>query len=164
MRKIGLRYGLYAAITGFIAFGLSLLIGASEVLGYTAILIALSFVFFGIKYYRDTENNGKLRFKKALVLGILITIITAAGVAIMDGLYVTVFDPDFYINYGQEAIDKVAATGDEAALAKTKKEFEYYNSMTPIQLGLFSGGFMFVLVTVIGMIISIISGLILKKE
>ena len=151
-------------MVGFVAFGLSLYFGASEVLGYAAILIALAFVFIGIKYFRDSENEGKLSFKQALLLGLGISVFAALGIALMDGLYVTVVDPDFYVNYGQETINKVAETGDKEAIAKAKEDFEFYNSMTPIQLGFFSGGFMFLLVAVMGLIVSIISGLILKRK
>jgi len=164
MQKISLRYGLYAAITGFIVFGLSLFLGASQVLGYIAIFIALSFVYMGIKYFRDTENNGKLRFKKALVLGMLITLFTAIGIAIMDGLYVTVINPDFFQEYGQTALDQAQESGNAEAITAAKTQIDQYTNMSTVQLGLFSGGFMFVLVTLIGLIVSIISGLILKNE
>ena len=38
-----------------------------ETLGYTAMLIALSTVFFGIKSYRDQELNGQITFKNAFL-------------------------------------------------------------------------------------------------
>ena len=164
MRNSSLKYGLYAAITGFVAFGLSLFLGASQVLGFIAIFIALSFVYLGIKYFRDTENNGKLHFKKALTLGMLITLLAAVGIAIMDGLYVTVFNPNFFQEYGQIGLEQAQQTGNADAITTAQEQIDQYAAMSKIQLGLFSGGFMFVLVTVIGLIVSIISGLILKKE
>lgn len=164
MKKIIYKYVLYAMLTGMIGFGASLFLGASEVLGYTVIFVALSFVFFGIKHFRDTENGGVINFKKAFVLGILIALFTALGIAVVDGLYVTVIDPDFYQNYGETALLAAQETGNADAIAAAQVQKEEFNGMSTVQLGLFSGGFMFALVSIIGSIVTIISALILQKK
>ena len=164
MKKIVFKYVAYAMITGMIAFGFSLFLGASEVLGYTAIFVALSFVFFGIKYFRDTENDGKISFTKAFIVGICIALFTALGIAIVDALYVTVIDPDFYQNYGEAAVIAAKETGDTVKITDAETQLKEFSAMSMTQLGIFSGGFMFALVGVIGLIITIISGLILQKK
>ena len=164
MKKVVFKFVAYAMLTGMIFFGLSLFLGASEVLGYTAIFVALSFVFFGIKHYRDTENNGEISFTKAFIVGICIALFTALGIAIVDGLYVTVIDPDFYQNYGEAALTASKETGDAEAIAAAETQLAEFTAMSTAELGLFSGGFMFALVSVIGLIITIISGLILQKK
>ena len=164
MKHVSFKYGFYAALVGFMAFGLSLYFGASEVLGYTAIVIALSFVFFGVKYFRDTKNEGKLNFGKALLLGMGISLFAAVGVALMDGLYVTVIDPDFFQVYGQAAVESAKEKGDATAISSAQEQLDWFTNMSTVQRGFFSGGFMFAIVTVIGFIVSLISGLILKKE
>ncbi|MFT5890153.1 MAG: hypothetical protein ACI9Y7_000242 [Dokdonia sp.] len=164
MKKISIKYGLYGAFAGAIGFALSLFFGRSEILGYTAIIIALSFVFFGIKYFRDTENSGKISFTKAFALGILIALFVAFGIAIIDGLYVTVINPDFYHEYGEALLVSAKEAGNAEAITAAEVQKEKFNSMSLTGLGLFSGGFMFALVSVIGLIITIISGLILQKK
>jgi hypothetical protein len=164
MKKVIIKYGLYGALVGAIGFALSLFFGASEILGYTAIIIALSFVFFGIKYYRDQEHSGKISFGKALLLGVLITAFTAVGIGIIDGLYVTVINPDFYQEYGQASLLKMKETGDAIAITQAEEQLQKFATMSTVELGLFSGGFMFAIVFVIGLIVSLISGLILQKK
>lgn len=164
MKKVIIKYGLYGASVGAICFALSLFFGASEVLGYTAIIIALSFVFFGIKYFRDQEQEGKISFKKALLLGVLITAFTAVGIGIIDGLYVTVINPDFYQEYGEASLVKMKESGDTVAIAVAEEQLKKFEGMSTLQLGLFSGSFMFAIVFVIGLIMSLISGLILQKK
>lgn len=164
MKSIIFKFGKYAFLIGLIAFGLSLYFGANEVLGYTAILISLVFVFLGIGYYKETEGNGMLNFKKALLLGLGITAFAALGTATMDGLYVTVIEPDFYETYGKESIAALEAKGDQEALIKAKEQVEFFASLSPVQLGLFSGGFMFGIVMALGLIVSIISGLLLRTK
>ena len=164
MKKTIFKYVAYSTLSGMIGFALSLFFGASEVLGYTAIIVALSFVFFGIKYFRDTENDGKITFTKAFVLGILIALFTGLGIAIVDGLYVTVINPDFYQEYGEAALIAGKETGNAEIIAAAEVQMEKFETMSLVELGLFSGGFMFALVSVIGLIITIISALILQKK
>lgn len=164
MKKVIYKYVLYGLLSGMIGFGASLFLGQSEILGYTVIFVALSFVFFGIKHFRDTENAGVIHFKKAFLLGILIALFTALGIAIVDGLYVTVIDPDFYQNYGEKMLVAAKESGDADAIAAAQTQKEEFNAMSTTQLGLFSGGFMFALVSVIGLIVTIISSLILQKK
>ncbi|MFC4635240.1 DUF4199 domain-containing protein [Dokdonia ponticola] len=164
MKKIIYKYVLYGLLSGMIGFGASLFLGQSEILGYTVIFVALSFVFFGIKHFRDTENGGQINFKKAFVLGIFIALFTALGIAVVDGLYVTVIDPDFYQNYGEKMLVAAKESGDTDAISAAQAQKEKFNAMSITQLGIFSGGFMFALVSVIGLIITIISSLILQKK
>lgn len=142
------KFGFYATISGGLLFLVSLLfleklsLGTSEVLGYATILIALSFVFFGIKHYRDKENDGLVSFGKALTIGILISLLAAVAFAIIDYLYTAVINPDFIAEY-------VERTG----------ETEYADASS-----LFLAFFMFATVFIIGFIISLLSALILQRK
>lgn len=74
MKKTVLKYGGYGLITAAVLFFLALTFGknlsysAQEVIGYTSMIASLSFIFFGIKHYRDKVNNGAVSFGKALVI------------------------------------------------------------------------------------------------
>lgn len=153
MKSTILKYGSYGLITGFIIFTLHLVLGinnldysTNEILGYISILLSLSFIFFGIKHYRDRINNGILSVRKAIIIGVLISLLVGLGIAIADFIYTKFIDPSFFSNYElmlkeqgrQDEIMKI--TSETAAL------------------------FMLVLVTIIGFIISLISGLILQRK
>lgn len=55
-------------------------------------IASLSFIFFGIKHYRDKVNNGAVSFGKALVIGLLISALTGLGIAMVDYIYTTVIN------------------------------------------------------------------------
>lgn len=42
----------------------------SEVFGYLVMLVALSFIFAGVKRYRDIERGGVIGFGRALAIGL----------------------------------------------------------------------------------------------
>ena len=146
------KYGLFGGITGFVifmshlAFAKNLSFGTLEVLGYISIFISLSFIYFGIKHYRDQVNNGVVRSGRAIGIGVLISVIVGLGIAIADFIYTKFLNPNFFNDYSQMLIDE--GRGDEVI------------EMT----SLMGAVFMLALVVVIGFIISLISGLILQRK
>ncbi|WP_339635071.1 DUF4199 family protein, partial [Bizionia echini] len=80
MKSTVKKFGIYSSTLLIILFSFSFFIEdymnytISEVFGYVSIILALSVIYFGIKSYRDTINNGIISFSKALTLGLLISI------------------------------------------------------------------------------------------
>ncbi|OUS01415.1 hypothetical protein A9Q86_06435 [Flavobacteriales bacterium 33_180_T64] len=153
MKNTVIKFGLYGLLTGFVIFALHLILGiknldssTNEILGYISIFLSLSFIFFGIKHYRDHVNDGVISISKAIIIGLLISILVAIGIAIADFIYTKFIDPSFFSNYEQQLIEQ----GRESEIIK----------MTSTTAALF----MLVLVTIIGFIISLISGLILQRK
>ena len=153
MKNIVVKYGVYGFLTGLIIFTLHLTLGinnldysTNEILGYVSIFLSLSFIFFGIKHYRDKVNNGVVTIGKAIVIGLLISVLVGLGIAIADFIYTKLIDPSFFNNYEQMLIDQ----GKEDEIIK----------MTSATAAVF----MLVLVTVIGFIISLLSALILQRK
>ena len=143
MKNIVVKYGVYGFLTGLIIFTLHLTLGinnldysTNEILGYVSIFLSLSFIFFGIKHYRDKVNNGVVTIGKAIVIGLLISVLVGLGIAIADFIYTKLIDPSFFDNYEQMLIDQ----GKEDEIIK----------MTSATAAVF----MLVLVIVIGFIIS----------
>lgn len=153
MKNTVLKYGTYGLIAGVIIFTLHLVLGidnldykTNEILGYVSIFISLSFVFFGIKHYRDQVNNGFITVGKAITIGLLISIMVGIGIALADFIYTKFIDPSFFSDYEQKLIEQ----GREDEIIE----------MTSTTAALF----MLVLVTVIGFIISLLSALILQRK
>ncbi|WP_223034598.1 DUF4199 domain-containing protein [Hanstruepera marina] len=168
MRNTVLKYGSYGFLAGIIFFGLAFLLGdnlsysVQEIIGYTSMVVSLSFIFFGIKHYRDKVNQGTVTFGKALVIGLLISIFVGIGVAIIDYIYTTVINPDFATEY----LDKTLATMKETMSAE---EYDVEKVKLSEQMEAYGGsGFMafimFATVVMIGFVISLISGLILQRK
>jgi len=152
MKKTILKYGIWALIVGAVLFLLSLFVekemdfGTRALLGYTAIVISLIFVYFGIRHFRDQENNGLVSFGKALGIGIIISVFSGIGFAAVDYIYTTSINPDFFEEYAK-ALEE-AGRGDEV--------YDMGSGFTAL--------FMFLTVVVIGFIISLISALILQRK
>ena len=75
MKKFILKYGLYSAALIIGLFSISFMtmdtigMAAQEIFGYLSIFLALVFVFFGVKAYRDKERSGSIKFGRALGVG-----------------------------------------------------------------------------------------------
>lgn len=152
MKKTVIKFGLYGLLVAImlfligLSFGQDLDFSTQEIIGYLTIIASLSFVFIGIKYFRDRENGGVVSFRKAVLIGLLISAFTALGIAIADFIYTTSINPDFFEEYTAVMRDK-----------GYKGEIPDYGSG-------FMAFIMFMTVMVVGLVISIISGLILKTK
>lgn len=153
MKSTVLKFGVYGLLTGFIIFMLHLFFGidnldlaTNEILGYVSIFLSLSFIFFGIKHYRDKENDGFITLGKAIKIGLAISVLVALGIAIADFMYTKFINPDFFMNYKQQLIDQ----------GREDEIMEMTSTIAAV--------FMLVLVTIIGFIISLISGIILQRK
>ena len=168
MKKTIARYGSYGAITIIVLFLLSWFVGqeltftTQEVIGYISMVVSLSFVYFGIRYYRDRENSGNLSFGKGLLVGVLISLITAIAFGILDIVYIKFINPDFQAEY----YDTIIAEQQKILSAE---DFEIKRQELEAQRELFSSTFMSFLlmamtVFVIGFIISLLSALLLQRK
>ncbi|TBN01864.1 DUF4199 domain-containing protein [Hyunsoonleella flava] len=152
MKQTVLKYGSYGALVGFLIFVIHLALGKDldfgtlEILGYLSIFVSLSFIYFGIKHYRDKVNNGTVYLGKAILIGVLISVLVGIGIGVADYIYTQYINPDFFEDYTQMLIKE--GRGDEI--------IEMTSTMGAL--------FMVALVTVIGFVISLISGLILQRK
>ena len=164
IKKYGLRALLTAAILFFIAliFGSNLSYSAQEVIGYLSMAISLIFVFFGVKQYRDQDNEGKISFGKALGMGLLISLFAAIGFAVIDFIYTMWINPDFAQDY-QTAM--LATMENELSPEEFKvKKQAFVEQMQAYDSPVLMALLMFVTVMIMGFIYSLISGLILQKR
>lgn len=167
MKKTVLRFGLYGTITISL---LSVLIWAlvdvvdntmGEIIGYSSMVLSLLFVFFGIKHFRDKENNGLVTFSKALLIGVLISLMVSIAFGILDIIYVKLVNPDFMTTYYDGML--------EEAQALPAEEFEIRKAALYSEREMFLNPFMHffimsMMVFVIGFIISLLSALILQRK
>jgi len=169
MRKTFNRYGLYGGVTVIVLYIIDLLIfsdktanySIAEVFGYATIIISLCFVYFGIRYYRDKQNNGMLSFWRGIKTGMLITLIPAVCFGLADVIYITVIDPAFYDKATSIGLLRLKATvpaADYAAKAVAFKEQMDFFRKPPVDFAL-----MFITVAAVGLIITVISTFMLKR-
>ena len=168
MKKTILKFGLYSAITIVVLFSINLFtplaeldMGIQEVLGYLAMFIALIFVFFGIKSYRDQQLNGSISFGKGFKLGFLITLIPATIFGIFDVIYI-LMNPEFFQNYRDAAVADLEKQFSGAELTAKIKEID--DMMAFAGNPAFDFFLMFSTVLILGIIVSLISSFILRKD
>lgn len=152
MKQTVLRYGLYGMGTAFALFlsglwmGKDLDFSSQEYIGYTALLISLAYIFFGVRHFRDRVNNGRISFRRAVLLGLLIASLTGIGVALADFIYTSLINPDFFEEY------------------KTVMRDEGYKGEIPDYGSGFLALIMFMTVMVMGLVVSLVTGLILQQK
>jgi hypothetical protein len=168
MKKTVLRYGLLSSLVIVILFLLSFMIfhdtnfAAQEVFGWASMVISLLFVFFGIKHYRDKENGGILSFGQGMKIGVLIVLIPALVFGVFDILYVTVINPGFMETYYQHSLTQLQQSLPAADFEKEKVKLQAQMDMfsNPVVNGLV----MALTVFMIGLIVTVISSLILRRS
>ncbi|MCY7387019.1 MAG: DUF4199 domain-containing protein [Burkholderiales bacterium] len=136
MQKIVLTFGL---IAGAILSAMMLMtvpfmdkIGfdKGEVIGYTTMLLAFLMVFFGVRSYRDNVAGGKVKFGRAFLVGLMITLVASTCyVATWQVVYYKVA-PDFGEKYAAYVVAKAKKAGaTEAQIAAQKKEVDGFMEM-----------------------------------
>lgn len=168
MKNTVLKYGLYGILAGIVCFLLALTLGdglsysTQEIIGYATMVASLSVIFFGIKHYRDKVNNGVVSLGKAIVIGLLISVLVGIGVGIADYIYTTMINPDFANEYLETTLKTMEASMPaeefQAKKAELTQQMQEYGGSG------FMAFLMFFTVVLIGFVISLISGLILQRK
>ncbi len=97
MKKNVLIFGIISGliITGMMLYSVNQIYNetdfkGNDFIGYAALIAAFSFIFIGIKNFRDNYNNGSISFERAFKIGFLIT-------AVASTIYVATWLVDYYI-------------------------------------------------------------------
>ncbi|MGI9542048.1 MAG: DUF4199 domain-containing protein [Cyclobacteriaceae bacterium] len=169
MKKTVLKYGLYATVVmvvlpmiGWLSTSSETDYSFGEVIGYTIMFLAMIFVFLGIRDYRNRVKGGQLKFIEAFKLGLMIAVIPAFAFAVIDQVYVNFINPDFYEEYYAHSLDQMSAemSGEELEQAVAEMEQQKEMFSNPV----FQFLIMFVTVFLVGFIVTVISGLVLKRN
>jgi hypothetical protein len=165
MKKNVLKFGLIAGalISAFVVFTMNIWgcesNAASMYLGFTAQILALSFMFVAIKNYRDNENGGVISFGKAFTIGLYIAFIAST-------MYVAIWLIDYYCfipDFWDKALAHAQSSGLPAAELKAKTA-----QFAEIK-GIYKSPVLVVVYTYLeifptGLIVSLVAALIMKKK
>jgi len=170
MKKIIITYGLIAGfiVTLFMVYGTFMYYSnpdfkPSMVLGFTGMFIAFTFVFLGIRNFRDKQNGGAITFGNAFKIGALISIIASSCYVAVWLVEYYAFFPDFMDKYTALELKHAQESGITGAeLMAKQQEMKTYAEW-------YKNPFMVILMTYaeilpIGLVIALISSLILKKK
>lgn len=137
--------------------------GLGEILGYTAMLIALSTVFFGVKRYRDTKLGGKMTFGQGFLNGMIVVLVAAAIYVIGWEIYYPNFASDFGSQYTEYLINGYKEAGLSAEEIQEKKD-EMAVWMDRYQYPIYRIPMTLMEILPLGIVVAAVTGLILKKK
>jgi hypothetical protein len=103
---------------------------ATLTFGYSVMLVAMSFIFVGVKRYRDVEGGGVIKFGRALGLGLLIALIACVAYTLIWELYLAATHYRFMDDYIATTLAKARASGKSAAdIVRMTAEFDAMRTM-----------------------------------
>lgn len=135
----------------------------SMLIGYTSMLAAFSFVFVGIRNYRDNNNDGVISFGNAFKVGISIVLIASTVYVLAWLIDYFFFIPDFMDKYSAHMIEKLKASG--ASQIEIDKETEDMAKIIKMCKNPFLNAMMtYAEILPPGLIVTLVSSLILKRK
>ena len=135
----------------------------SMVIGYASMLLAFSLVFIGVRNYRDKYNAGIISFGKAFKIGMMMVLIASTINVIAWLVDYYFFIPDFMDKISAHELDKLKASGATAVeIDKQTKEMADFATM--YKNPFFNAMITYVEILPVGLIVTLISSLILKRK
>lgn len=135
----------------------------SMLVGYASMLIAFSLVFVGIRNYRDKYNGGTISFGKAFKIGMVIVLIASTMYVVAWLIDYFYFIPDFMEKLSAQSLAKLKASGaSQAEIDKQTKEMANFAVM--YQNPFFNAMMTYVEILPVGLVVTLISALILKRK
>ncbi len=166
--KYALIYGLMSGFVIIVTMIAGLALSSSgsffssEWFGYLVMLVALTFIFVGVKRYRDVERGGVIKFGPAFAMGLGIAV--AAGVAYVAvwEIYLAMTDYKFMDEYiagimraRQAAGASVESLAAEAAKLESMRD-SYANPLFRIPMT-------FLEIFPVGLLVSLVSAALLRN-
>ena len=130
----------------------------NDIVGYAAMVIMFSLIYFGVRNYRNNHLDGKISFLQAFKTGVLICLVASTVYVVFGLLYYYLFVPDFIDVYSEHVIRNSAPDEVEAITAQMANFKEMYkNPLFAILITYFE-------VLPVGMIVALFSAFIVKKK
>lgn len=136
---------------------------SNDTLGYAALIVVFSLVFFGTRNYRNKELGGTITFGKAFQAGALIALLGATIYVAFWLPYYYLIVPDYLDKYTIHVIKDAERSGATTVeLAGKVKEMDTYKEMykNPLFVVLIT----YAEVLPIGLVVALVSALVLRKK
>jgi hypothetical protein len=173
MKKNVIVFGLIAGVIVSTVMAISMVMFSKSgcqnmtsgmIIGFTSMVVAFSFIFVGVKNYRDKQNDGIITFGKAFLMGCLISFIASTLYVVTWAIEFHFFLPEFAQGFETSQIQMIEKSmisqqEMEVAIKKITEDMKLY----------VSNPFYFTVVTYqeifpVGVFIALISALILKRK
>ncbi len=173
MKKNILIHGLIsgAIVSGLMLFMISYMshcegsldFDTSMLLGYASMLLAFSLVFVGTRTYRNNQGNGFISFGKAFKIGFLIVLVGSTVYVLAWLIYYFTVQPDFIQEYSSYMLEQLEASGaSPAEIERQTAEMADFGRM--YQNPLFNALMTYMEILPVGLLVTLVSSLILKRK
>jgi len=135
----------------------------SMLIGYASMLIALSLVFVGIRNYRNKYNGGVISFGKAFKIGLFMVLVASTIYVAAWLIAYFFFIPDFFEKYSAQMLDKLR-TGGASQMEIEKQTREMANLAVMYKNPLYNAAMTYMEILPVGLIVTLISSLILRRR
>jgi uncharacterized membrane protein YhaH (DUF805 family) len=159
---------VYGMVSGVMAISLMVLnitlipSGHSLWLGYLVMLVGLSFIFVGVKRYRDVNCGGVIRFLHAFALGAAIALVAGVIYSIGWEIYLALSGSDMMADYSASTLARMREQGASAAAIAAKQEElrqliqQYHNPLLRVPMT-------FLEIFPVGLVVALISAALLRN-
>ena len=163
--KYGLVYGLISGTFAIVVMLAGLLLAPrgsffhGYTFGYLVILVAMSFVFVGVKRYRDEQCGGVIGFGSAFLTGLGIAAFAAVAYVVLFEIYLAATNYRFLDQYVAGMVqDRQAAGAAAAEVARERAELEsmLHNPLVRVPLT-------FLEIFPVGLVVALISAALLRN-
>ena len=128
----------------------------SEALGYLIMLVALSLILIGIKRYRDEALGGVIGFWRALLVGLMISLVASAIYVAVWELYLYRTDYAFINHYFDKVIEAQRQAGATAEVTQLEEmQASYRNPLFRMLVTLSE-------IFPVGLLVSLVSAALLR--
>jgi hypothetical protein len=169
MKKTILTFGLISGAIASLMMVVTLPIAdrigfdKSEYLGYTIIVASFLMVYFGVRSYRDHVGNGQISFAKAFGIGLAITLISCICYVVTWEVLYFHFLHGFMDKYSAYTMEKLKASGaSQAAMQAQLQQMAKFKEMYDNPL--FNAAITFLEPFPIGLVITLVSAIVLRKN
>lgn len=129
----------------------------NDIVGYAAMVVLFSLIFFGIRNYRNNLLNGYISFGKAFKTGILIAFVASTIYVVVWLFYYYLFVPDFIDVYTSCVLRNCTAAELPAKTAEMANFKQMYKNPLFVVLITYAEVFP------VGLVVAFVSAMILKK-
>ncbi len=168
MKRIVLTYGIIGGIIVAAMMWLTLGSGTHDFdngmwIGYTTMVIAFSTIFFAVRTYRDKHLGGTIKFGKAFLIGLYITLIAStmyvASWLVMDATS----GQDFMAQYYEHEKTKLESSTLDAQQVEAKlqemRDFQEMYKNPAVKVG-----FTYMEILPVGLLVSLLCAVILRRK
>ena len=131
---------------------------SNDILGYAAMIVVFSMIFFGVRNYRDKELSGIITFGNAFKTGVLIALVGSLVYVVVWLFYYYLFVPDYLEIYITHVLNEIPANELEAKTIEMNDFREMYKNPIMVILITFSEVFP------VGLVVSFICAFMLERK